>query len=169
MHLWRDTINLQKWTCYLCKYIFSDNFFYVFLDFQLYIIFLTVPCCAPILYHKVLYHTTLLCLSYKSLHHLISQEFLQLKAKSGHMAGHRTYYQEFNDGSYILYTQIAEFRVLEEPCKKKCVNSKCKTKIFFSILWRIFGKLFKRTFRTTLRIIKAQKNMKNYQQHTILG
>ena len=75
--------------------------------------------CAPIIYHKVVYHTTLLCLSYKSLHHLISQEFLQLKAKSGHMAGHRTYYQEFNDGSYILYTQIAEFRVLEEPCKKK--------------------------------------------------
>ena len=53
------------------------------------------------------------------MHHLISQEFLQLKAKSGHMAGHITYYQEFNDGSYILYTQIAESRVLEEPCKKK--------------------------------------------------
>ena len=47
------------------------------------------------------------------------------------MAGHITYYQEFNDGSYILYTQIAEFRVLEEPCKKKqCVNSKGKTKNF---------------------------------------
>ena len=135
MHLWRDTINLPKWTCYLCI-----SFQITFLCFSRFsIIYHIFDCpmlrCAPIIYHKVVYHTTLLCLSYKSLHHLISQEFLQLKAKSGHMAGHRTYYQEFNDGSYILYTQIAEFRVLEEPCKKKCVNSKGKTKMFFSILW----------------------------------
>lgn len=64
------------------------------------------------------------------MHHLISQEFLQLKAKSGHMAGHRTYYQEFNDGSYILYTQIAEFRVLEEPCKKNALILNARRKFF---------------------------------------
>ena len=115
---------------------------------------MTVPCCAPIIYHKVLYHTTLLCLSYKSLHHLISQEFLQLKAKSGHMAGHRTYYQEFNDGSYILYTQIAEFRVLEEPCKKKKIALilKARRKCFSQFYDTEFGKLFRRSFRTTLRL-----------------
>ena len=85
------------------------------------------------------------------------------------MAGHRTYYQEFNDGSYILYTQIAEFRVLEEPCKKNALILNARRKIFSQFYGVIFGKLFKRTFRTTLRIIKARKKMKNYQQHTILG
>ena len=137
MHLWRDTINLQKWTCYLYKYIFSDNFFMFFSIFNYISYFWLSPCCAPIIYHKVLYHTTLLCLSYKSLHHLISQEFLQLKAKSGHMAGHITYYQEFNDGSYILYTQIAESWVLEEPCKKKKKNAlilKVRRKFFLNFM-----------------------------------
>ena len=75
------------------------------------------------------------------------------------MAGHITYYQEFNDGSYILYTQIAEFRVLEEPCKKKnnALILKARRKIFSQFYDKEFGKLFKRTFWTTLRIIKGTK------------